>query len=103
MKEIVVERFDCVGLRIVRDENVVNVGVGVEYVWGKVDIGDERVVWVVVEGCWGELEGGRKVVVGDEGVRGKDGGVVDEGRLKIVKDWVEVVEDVVDGVGVCCD
>ena len=103
MKEIVVDRFDCVGVRIVRDENVVNVGVGVEYVWGKVDIGDERVVWVVVEGCWGELECGRKVVVGDEGVRVKDGGVVDEGRLKIVKDWVEVVEDVVDGVGVCCD
>lgn len=91
-----------VRLTIVSHQNLLNVGLAVEYLSAKLDIRDDTVVSVVLQGSSAQLQSGTKLLVRHEALTVKHGAVVHHGTFKIVNHSVEVVHDVVHPLAVSC-
>ena len=94
--------FHSVRLTIVSHQNLLNVGLAVEYLSAKLDIRDDTVVSVVLQGSSAQLQPGTKLLVRHEALTVKHGAVVHHGTFKIVNHSVEVVHDVVHPLAVSC-
>ena len=68
----------------------------------KLDIRDDTVVSVVLQGSSAQLQSGTKLLVRHEALTVKHGAVVHHGTFKIVNHSVEVVHDVVHPLAVSC-
>lgn len=72
-----------VRLTIVSHQNLLNVGLAVEYLSAKLDIRDDTVVSVVLQGSSAQLQPGTKLLVRHEALTVKHGAVVHHGTFKI--------------------
>lgn len=95
IKDIFLYIFYFVCFMIVSYQNFLNVGFVVEYFFVKLDIWDDIVVLVVLQGFLVQLQFGIKFFVCYEVFIVKYGVVVYYGMFKIVNYLVEVVYDVV--------
>ena len=100
--DILLHTFHSVRFTIVSHQNLLNVGLAVEYLSAKLDIRDDTVVSVVLQGPSAQLQPGTKLLVRHEPLTAKHGAVVHHGTFKIVNHSVEVVHDVVHPLAVSC-
>lgn len=96
------QALHSVRLTIVSHQNLLNVGLAVEYLSAKLDIRDDTVVSVVLQGSSAQLQPGTKLLVRHEALTVKHGAVVHHGTFKVVNHSVEVVHDVVHPLAVSC-
>lgn len=73
------QALHSVRLTIVSHQNLLNVGLAVEYLSAKLDIRDDTVVSVVLQGSSAQLQPGTKLLVRHEALTVKHGAVVHHG------------------------
>ena len=89
------QALHSVRLTIVSHQNLLNVGLAVKYLSAKLDIRDDTVVSVVLQGSSAQLQPGTKLLVRHEALTAKHGAVVHHGTFKIVNHTVSVGMDTV--------
>jgi len=91
-----------VRLTIVRHQYLLNVGLSIEYLSAKLDIRNDTIVAVVLQGSAAQLQLGAKLLVRHETLTAKQGAVICYDTLKVVNQSVEVAHNVVHPLAVLC-
>ena len=91
-----------VRLTIVSHQNLLNVGLSVEYLSAKLDIRNDTIIAVVLQGSSAQLQLGAKLLIRHKSLTAKHRAVVRDDTLKVVNHAIEVAHNVVHPLAVSC-